>query len=331
MREFQMLLQSFFVDYLPRQRGFGENTLTSYRDAFVLLLRWIQNVEGMRLEKLLMADLDTGRLGRFVEWLRNSRGCCPSTCKARMSAIRSFARFALSSAPEHAGTCKKILEMPVARPPASQEIEYMGIEGIKALVEAASEDLRILAVVSMLYDSAARVSELCTMTVGDLSVGRPCSVRIIGKGGKARVVPLSEQVGTIMSRYLEKERLDCAPREPLFVNRGGKSLSRAGITYILTKCIRKAHASRPDVAPPRTHPHAIRHSKSMHLLEAGVNLVYIRDFLGHESVTTTEIYARANTEMKRKAIESVEANVIPESPYDENERAELMEWLRNLL
>lgn len=183
----------------------------------------------------------------------------------------------------------------------------------------------------MLYDSAARVSELCSLSVGDLSFAKPHTVKVLGKGRKARVIPLSAQVGEILSRYLATARPGAVPTDALFLNRSGNPLSRAGVAYVLQKCVTAAYRIHPETLPPKTHPHIIRHSKAMHLLDAGVNLIYIRDFLGHESVITTEIYARASTEAKRRAIESAEQNIVPQSPYGKEQRADLMVWLRGIL
>jgi site-specific recombinase XerD len=169
------------------------------------------------------------------------------------------------------------------------------------------------------------------MTIGDLTLSRPHTARVVGKGRKARVIPLSAQVGDILARYIATERADTAPTEPLFVNRSGNTLGRAGVAYVLQKSVASAHSTHPPDVPPRAHPHVMRHSKAMHLLDAGVNLVYIRDFLGHESVTTTEIYARASTEAKRRAIEAGEARIVPESLYGKKQRADLLDWLRHLL
>lgn len=115
------------------------------------------------------------------------------------------------------------------------------------------------------------------------------------------------------------------------MNRSTTALGRAGVAYVLQKNVAAAHRTHPEDVPPKAHPHIMRHSKAMHLLDAGVNLIYIRDFLGHESVTTTEIYARASTEAKRRAIEAGEARIVPESPYGTEQRADLVAWLRHFL
>jgi len=331
VREFQSLLQSFLIDYLPRRRGFSAHTIASYRDTFVLLLKWMDSGEGVPPDKVTMANLDPEHIGRFCDWLGEERRCTASTSNARIAAIRSFAKFVQAEAPEHIETCRRLLELSSVKTPKTVEVEFLNVRAVQLVVAAAADDLRDLAIVSVLYDSGARVSEVCGMAVGDLTFSRPHTAKVTGKGRKARVIPLSSQVGEILSRYITTVRPHSAPTDQLFVNRSRNPLGRAGVAYVLQKSVTAAHNAHPEEVPLRVHPHVMRHSKAMHLLEAGVNLVYIRDFLGHESVTTTEIYARASTEAKRRAIESAEQNIVPESPYGKEQRADLVAWLRSLL
>lgn len=331
MREFPSLLQAFLIDYLPKRRGFSAHTVASYRDAFVLLLKWMDSCESLPPDKVTMATLDPEHIARFSDWLREERRCATSTSNARIAAIKSFAKFVQGEAPEHLEICRRILEIPVVKTPKTAEVEFLSVRAVQLVVEAAAENLRDLALVSVLYDSGARVSEVCGMTIGDLTLSRPHTAKVIGKGRKARIIPLSSQAGEILSRYITTIRPRSELTDPLFVNRSGNALGRAGVAYVLQKHVTTAHNTHPEDVPPTSHPHIMRHSKAMHLLEAGVNLVYIRDFLGHESVTTTEIYARASTEAKRRAIESAEQNIVPQSPYGKEQRADLIKWLRTLL
>lgn len=331
MREFQSLLQSFLIDYLPKRRGLSAHTIASYRDAFVLLLKWLDSSEGVPPDKVTMAILDPGNIGRFSDWIRQERQCAASTSNARIAAIRSFAKFVQAQAPEHIEICRRLLEIPSVKTQKTEEAEFLSVRAVQLVVGAASVNLRDLTIVSLLYDSGARVSELCGMTVGDLVLARPHTAKVIGKGRKARVIPLSEQVGDMLARYITSVRPGTAPTDPLFVNRSGNQLGRAGAAYVLQKSVTAAHNTHPEEVPARSHPHIMRHSKAIHLLDAGVNLIYIRDFLGHESVTTTEIYARASTEAKRRSIESAEQNIVPHSPYGKEQRADLLSWLRKLL
>lgn len=331
MRAFQSLLQSFLIDYLPKRRGFSPHTIAAYRDTFVLLLKWMDSFEGVAPNNVTMANINPDNIGRFSDWLREERGCGAATCNARIAAIRSFAKFVQSDAPEHIEICRRLLEMPSVKTPKTVEIEFLSVRAVQLVVAAAANDLRDLAIVAMLYDSGARVSEVCSMTIGDLTFSRPHTAKVIGKGRKTRVIPLSTEVGEILSRYITSERSHAAPTGPLFVNRSGNPLGRAGVAYVLQKSVTAAHNTHPEDVPSRAHPHVMRHSKAIHLLDAGVNLVYIRDFLGHESVTTTEIYARVSTEAKRRAIEAAEQNIVPKSPYGKEQRADLVAWLRGLL
>lgn len=331
MKEFQLLLQKFLVDYLPTRRGFSANTIASYRDTFILLLRWMDTREQVRADQVIMADLTLERVRGFTDWLRLERGNSVATTNARISALRSFAKFVQSEAPEHLEICRKLLQVPTVKKTNPREIDFLSVPAVQFVVAAADDNLRELAVVSLLYDSAARVSELCGLTVGDLSFSRPYSVHVVGKGRKARVIPISGQVGELLSRYLAVMRPGAVATDPLFVNRSGVPLGRAGVAYILQKCVTAACKTHPEQLAPKAHPHIMRHSKAMHLLEAGVNLVYIRDFLGHESVVTTEVYARASIVAKRRAIEAAEQNIVPESPYGKEYRADLIAWLKQLL
>lgn len=331
MKEFPALLQTFLIDYLPKRRGFSRNTIASYRDTFVLLLQWMSVAEAVPPDKVTMGHLTTDRIHRFGDWLRHERGCSASTVNARIAAIRSFATFVQAEAPEHIEICRRLLDLHTLKTPHTQEVEFLTVEAVRRIVAAAADDLRRLAIVSVLYDSGARVSEVSGLVVGDVTLSRPHTVTLVGKGRKARVIPLSAQVGEIVARYITLVRPQASLTQPLFINRGGHPLGRAGIAYVLQTCVAKAHDGHPGDVPAKVHPHVMRHSKAMHLLDAGVNLIYIRDFLGHESVTTTEIYARASTEAKRRAIESAEQKIVPRSPYSREQRADLVAWLRGLL
>lgn len=328
--EFQSLLSQFLLDYLPRLRGFSENTVSSYRDTIVLMLGWFEEKKGRRADRIDIEDINAENVNAFIAYLASGRGCATSTCNQRLSALKSFAKFVQRKSPARIDQCLGIIDIPLAKCPAPS-MEYMDVEAIGAIIDAAGDDLRALALISLLYDSGARVSEIANLCIGDVSAKRPFTVSVVGKGRKARIIPVSQQAGGIVVEYIKSHRYGAGKDDPLFINHHGQALGRGGITYILNKYVARAHERRPDIVPAKTHPHALRHSKAMHLLEDGVNLVYIRDFLGHESVVTTEIYARANPEAKRKAIENLEANVIKKSRHGEKEGKDLLEWLKSIV
>ena len=165
---------------------------------------------------------------------------------------------------------------------------------------------------SLLYASGARVQELVDLTPSCLRLDKPALVRLHGKGDKTRVVPLMEQQVEILATYLEENRLNTPSQSgrPLFFNSSGAKLTCSGVTYILKKYAAMARIVHPELIPKQISPHVLRHSLAMHFLQAGVNLVYIRDILGHVSVQTTEIYARADSKLKRESLEKASRDII---------------------
>jgi site-specific recombinase XerD len=184
---------------------------------------------------------------------------------------------------------------------------------------------------SVLYDAGARVQELVDLSVGDVRLDPPAQIRLLGKGRKMRAVPLMGNTIQLLRTHLQENKLGHPEQfdKPLFHNAHHQRLTRSGIRYILHKYVVLARNKCP--ALNRTvSPHTMRHTKGMHLLYSGVSLDMIRDFLGHVDVKTTEIYARANLEMKRNALEKINdsspVQAIP--PWQQNQ--DLLEWLRSL-
>ena len=189
-----------------------------------------------------------------------------------------------------------------------------------------------MVLLSLLYDSGARVQELADLKVGDIRVSPPSTAKLTGKGNKKRIVPLMKPMSELLRQYLKENDL-LEPYffdYPLFCNRSKNKLTRAGIAYIVKKYIGEATNKAPGLFPNKLSPHCFRHSKAIHLLQSGVNLIYIRDFLGHVDVQTTEIYARIDGEMKRKALEKNNNNIVSNKMPEWQSNAELMTWLKNI-
>ena len=184
---------------------------------------------------------------------------------------------------------------------------------------------------SVLYDTGARVQELIEITVNNVTLDVPPVISLTGKGNKTRRVPLMKNTATLLHKYLTENNLNkqWKYQYPLFTNKQNHKLTREGIAYILNKYVEMAKA-KSHIVPERISPHAFRHSKAMHLLQAGVNLIYIRDFLGHVDIKTTEIYARTDTETKRVAIENAYPDIIDSELPDWSKDNELLSWLSNL-
>jgi site-specific recombinase XerD len=265
----------------------------------------------------------------FLGWLRTDRQCSAATANQRLAALRSFFRYVQSQAPEQITQARQVLDVKAAHAP-EPAIGYLPVEAVRLLLEHATRrGPRDLALLTTLYDTGARVQEACDLSLGDLHLGKPASATLTGKGRKTRIVPLTTQAAVILAHHVRAVPPD--PSGPVFANRAGHRMGRAGAAYILARCAHAAHAQHPDLVPANISPHVLRHSKAMHLLENGVNLIYIRDILGHASIVTTEIYTKANPEMKRQAIEAAAAKTIGPSRYDEATRQDLLTWLRQAI
>ncbi len=330
-KELSYYLTTFFTEYLGKEAGLSINTIKSYRDAFILFFRYLETTGICKIGKLKMETLNIDNVIGFLDWLEMSRGCSISSRNQRLAALKAFCGYVARKSPEESALCQSILKIRVKKTP-QKPVEYLNVDAIEYILKMpdrhSKQGIRDLAMIALMYESGCRVQELIDLKVGSIAFRSPNTVTLIGKGSKARVIPISANVANIIKVYL-KSACICSTAHPVFVNIYDKPLSRSGVSYILDKYGCMARNTRPELYPDKLHPHILRHSKAMHLLENGVNLIYIRDFLGHSSVTTTEIYARCNPELKRKYIEQA-ANLITESieEYSEGEKETLIAWLR---
>ena len=310
--DFAEKLTDFFNSYLIRERNLSHNTIRSYRDTFKLFLEYMKSI-GMKPEKISLKHFTAERIRDFLFWLEDNRLASASTRNQRMAALRSFLRFLEIECPEHLFEIQKGLAIRKKKY-QKKTVQYLTISDVQALLKIPDartrKGLRDLAILSLMYESGCRVQELIDLTVDDLNCGRTPTIKVIGKGNKARLIPISDQVKKILLEYLNRYNLAnvFGPQYSLFFNAGLRKLTPEGVNYILKKYYEILRLERPKL-PERIHCHVLRHSKAMHLLNSGVNLVYIRDFLGHENVTATQIYAKADAEQKKQAIVEASAPV----------------------
>ncbi|EWT06071.1 integrase [Intrasporangium chromatireducens Q5-1] len=329
VRPFADMLAQFLTIYLPITRACSANTVSAYRDAFTLFLRFIDQQHGIPPDRVTFTDFTTTNVAAFLGWLRTDRDCSAATVNQRLAALKSFFRYVQAHVPEQIAQARQVLSVKAAHAP-QPAIGYLSVDAVGLLLQhAARRGPRDLALLTTPYDTAARVQEVCDLSIGDLRLAKPASATLTGKGRKTRTVPLTPQAAQILTEHVRA--LPDDPSGTLFVNRTGQRIGRAGIAYLLATCAHTAHAERPDLVPEKISPHVLRHSKAMHLLENGVNLIYIRDILGRASIVTTEIYAKANPEVKRHAIETAAAKTLGPSRYDHADRQDLLDWLRKVI
>ena len=332
--DFSKSLTDFLSKYLPGERGMSANTINSYKITFILLIGFIESQKKICVNRLSLKDITKECIVEFLEWLQRERKCSDSTRNVRLAGIHSFFRFLQYEVPENINEWQRILSIKVKKA-KKRTMNYLTIEGIKLLL--AQPDLstkkgrRDLTMLALMYDSAARVQEVIDLTASSVRLTKPFTIKLVGKGNKARIVPLMDQQVIHLKYYMEKNHLiePHANLYPLFYNSRREKLTRAGVYHILQQYASAARRKDQKLIPEKISPHSLRHSKAMHLLQAGVNLVYIRDILGHESVQTTEVYARVDSKQKREAIEKAYADVVKrEGPLWTN-NDNLLEWLKN--
>ena len=279
--DFARNLESFFTDYLAAEQGVSNHTVRSYRDTFVLLIDYLSYDHNISVNKLSMKDFSRDRIVAFLNWLQDNRNNSVSTRNQRYAAVRSFFEFMERKDPTRLATWQSIRSIKTKNTP-SGIVSHLTVDAVRGLLEQISTKTRHgrrnLTMLSLLYESGARVQELVDLTPSCLRLEKPSLIRLHGKGDKTRVVPLMDQQVKLLAIYLEENYLNTpSQRErPLFFNRSGSKLTCSGITYILKKYAAIARIVYPELIPRQISPHILRHSKAMHLLQAGVNLVYIR-------------------------------------------------------
>jgi integrase/recombinase XerD len=330
-------LTKFFTDHLAGERAASVRTIASYRDAMKLLLTWFKDVERIPPEKLRLVDIDRPRILRFLGWLETERACSAATRNQRLAVIKSFCRYTAVEQPDHLDQITQVLAIRQKNTPAP-DLGHLTGDEVKALLAepatATTHAVRDTVLLALAYDTGARVQELCDLDVADIRRSTPIIVTIRGKGSKIRYVPVMDPTARLVADYLNHHGPHPgigADASPLFSGPNHTRLTRSGVAKLLARHVRAVRARDPHWAPglPVT-PHTLRRSRAMHLIQAGVNLIYIRDLLGHADVSTTEIYARADAETKRKAIEYAYQPLTPDVLPDWTSDTSLIRWLDTL-
>ena len=336
-RSLPYLIANFFRLYLPGECGFSPATIASYRDTFKQLFVFIKARTGKEPEQLSLLDLNKATILGFLDNLE-AEGKSISTRNQRLAAIKSFFNFVKYEAPESLDSISAVLQIRMKKTPEAI-INFLSVDGVALILSCPDmhtrNGVRDAVMLTMLYDTAARVSELTEVRLGDIRLEAPATIILHGKGRKDRIVPLSDKTAALIRAYIQQAKIGGANNmdKYLFCNRSGEKLTRAGVAYILKKYVEIARKRNPDLIPEKFSPHCMRHSKAMHLLQAGVAIIYIRDFLGHSSIKTTEIYAKSDEKAKREALEmAYYPSIIPRD--DDvvlwNEDENLMRFLTNL-
>jgi len=301
------LLQAFVCQHLIEQRAASRQTVSAYRDTFRLLLRFAEAHCGKSVAELALADLDAALVLAFLDDLETQRHNTARTRNARLAAIRAFVHYAGLQEPAALPKIQQILAIPAKRfdRPLVGFLSRGEIEAILAAPDGRTwNGQRDRALLTVLYNTGARVSEIITVRRGDVACERCQAIHLHGKGRKERVVPLWRRATQLIRDWLP--RIGPEPQQPLFPNRRDQAMTRSGVTSRLDRAVRAATAQCPSLASKQVSPHWIRHTTAMHLLQAGVDLTVIALWLGHEGVATTHQYVEADLRMKERVLAALQ-------------------------
>ena len=333
--DFARALSHYLGVYLPGQRNVSPNTIKSYRDTFKLFLIYCRDTQGVPVERLCLSHINESLVVGFLSWLEQERQNSIATHNQRLACIHGFYRYMQTEEPISLLEHQKILAIPMKKAP-QPAVTHLTPDALRLILTQPDlktlKGRRDLTLLSVLYDTGARVQELVDLKVRDVRLDHPPILTLTGKGRKTRHVPLMSNTENILRQYMTESRLlqNGKQDNPLFPNRQSSKLTPEGVTFILSKYASSARAVS-SIIPDKVTPHVFRHTKAMHLLQAGVSLVYIRDLLGHVDISTTDIYARTDTELKRKALERAYPDMISLSLPTSIELMEKLPHVSNIL
>ncbi len=321
-------VRRFLLEYLVRDLNLSINTQRSYRDMLALLLPYVADYLKKSVDRLTVDDLSADLVRQFLADLEDKRHCIAATRNQRLGGIHALARFIGQNSPEHVAWCTQIRLIPFKKTdhPGVTYLDKPEMDAILASPDRTTpQGRRDHALLLFLYNSGARASEAAELRIADVDWYAKC-VRVLGKGNKRRACPLWQTT-------MEKLRLLAAERDPqqhLFLNRFGQPTTRFGIHTMVERHTLRARAKVPSLCTKRVSPHVIRHSTATHLLRAGVDINTVRAWLGHVSLTTTNIYAETDLETKARALAACEPPASTDATRPWLQKPGVMAFLRNL-
>lgn len=298
------LVEAYFRGYLPQSRGASQHTVRAYRDTLRLLFKFLAKRRGGSVAQLTLDDLQVDAVLAFLSHLEAERDNSVASRNIRLAAIRSFFRHLVEHDLPRAGQYQRVLSLPNKRAHLGAA-QYLEPQDMKHLLvqpdRSTATGQRDHALMLFLYNTGARVSEALGVRLEHLSLASPPHVRLLGKGNKERLCPLWRETAAALGELVTLR--NGLPTDRVFRNRAGVGLTRDGVAYLLRKYMTIAARTSPSLRRRRISPHMLRHSCAVALLQAGVDITVIRDYLGHASIATTNRYVATNLQMKRDALE----------------------------
>jgi len=324
-----ILIEMFFTKRLIAQRRASPHTIASYRDAFRMLFKFAEKRLGRPPSKLLLEDLNAAFLSEFLDDLESARGNKARSRNLRLTAIRSFFRYAALEAPQHSALIQRVLSMPRKRY-TRRLVGFLARHEIEALLASVDPSTwggrRDHALLLTAMQTGLRLSELTGLRHQDVALGVGAHVLCLGKGRKERATPLTKSTAKVLSAWIKEQ--GSGEAKYLFPTRAGGKLSADAVQDLVNKHVAAAQRQCPSLARKRVSPHVLRHSAAMELMQAGVDRSMIALWLGHESIDTTQIYLDANLALKAEILAKTQPINGKSARYKPGDR--LLNFLRSL-
>jgi len=301
------LIISFFSSYLANQKGYSSETIASYSDCIRLLIKFSCKHLKLKIDKLAIDMISDQLILDFLDYLEQERNNTPKTRNQRLAAIKTFFRFAAIQEPNLIAVCERVCDISKKKT-AHKVIESLDNNEVKAIMNQADANklngVRDKALLTLLYNTGARVQEVVDLDIADINLENPKQVLLTGKGNKERIIPLYQETVDAINAYLELRKKADLQNEALFLNTKGKRITRFGIGYLIKEYVAKAAKRCPSLGNKKVSTHTFRHTIALHLIQSGVDITVVKEWLGHASIKTTSLYVEINVEMKRKALEA---------------------------
>jgi len=326
---FATLVQEFFGPYMLQQRALSPRTVASYRDTFVLLLHYAEEVIGLPAHNFGITDLTAKFLAGFLDHLEGQRNNSVRSRNVRLAAVRSFLKFAARRDPVNLAVIEQALAVPMKRFDR-QLVGFLPREQMLAVIDVPTDTWtgqRDRLMLTLMFNTGARVSEIVGVRVSDVMLGPSSSIRLHGKGRKQRSLPLWKSTAQAIRQWLQMNP-KLRAEAPLLPRRDGCAMTRANVAQRLALAVDLAAARHPELKTTRVSPHVIRHSTAMSLLQSGSDPTEIALWLGHESTTTTHMYVEADLAMKERALARLKQPEVKQARYRPPKA--LLEFLRSL-
>jgi site-specific recombinase XerD len=326
---FAGMVQEFFGPYMLQQRALSPRTVSSYRDTFVLLLRYAEEIRSLPAHSFKITELSPQFLADFLEHLEVQRNNSVRSRNVRLAAVRSFLKFAARRDPTNLAIIEQALAVPMKRFDRNM-VGFLTHQQMLAVIDVPTDTWvgqRDRLLLTLMFNTGARVSEIIGVRVSDVVLGPISSIRLHGKGRKQRTLPLWKSTTQAVREWLQMNP-QLRAEAPMLPTRDGRSMTRANVTCRLALAVDAAAERYPELKTIRVSPHVIRHSTAMSLLQSGSDLCEIALWLGHESPSTTHMYVEADLAMKERALARLKQPEVKQARYRPPKA--LLEFLRSL-